>query len=73
MDVMGFLAQLWENHRNACIGVIVGLLIGLCFVSFGFWKTVVVAICLLIGLLIGRFIDRDGGWKNFIEHFKRNE
>ena len=48
MDVMGFLTQLWENHRNACIGVVVGL-------------------------LIGRVIDNGGGWKNFIENFKRNE
>ena len=53
MDIMGFLARMWENHRNASIGVIIGLLVGLCFVSFGFWKTVVVAVCLLIGLLLG--------------------
>ena len=71
MDIMGFLSQMWENHRNACIGVIIGLLVGLCFVTFGFWKTVIVFICLLIGLLIGRFIDKDGGWKNFIKNLKR--
>ena len=73
MDIMGFLTRMWENHRNASIGVIIGLLVGLCFVSFGFCKTVVVAVCLLIGLLLGRLVDKDGGWKGFVKKFKNNE
>ena len=53
--------------------MIIGLLGGLSFVTFGFWKTVVVAICLIIGLLIGRLVDKDGGWKGFIKSFKNDE
>ena len=73
MDIMGFLSKMWENHRNASIGVIIGLCVGICFAAFGFWKTVVVLICILIGLLIGKIVDKKGGWSSLWQSFKEKE
>lgn len=73
MDIMGFLTKMWEEHRNASIGVIIGLLVGVCFASFGFGKTLVVLICLVIGLVIGKLVDKKGGWSNLWKSFNDNE
>lgn len=73
MDIMGFVTRMWEEHRHASIGVILGLCVGICFASFGFWKTLVVLICILIGLGIGKLVDNKGGWSNIWKNFNDNE
>lgn len=73
MDIMGFLTRMWEEHRNASIGVILGLLVGVCFASFGFAKTLVVLICIAIGLIIGKVVDAKGGWSKLWKSFNENE
>ncbi len=73
MDIMGFLTRMWEEHRNASIGVILGLLVGVCFASFGFAKTLVVLICIVIGLIIGKIVDAKGGWSKLWKNFNENE
>lgn len=73
MDIMGFLTYLWNNHRNASVGVIIGLCIGICFATFGFLKTVVVLFCLAVGLLVGLMVDKNGGWKKIAKNYRNNK
>ena len=56
------------EHRGKTIGVLLGLLASILFVTFGFWRTVFIAICIGIGYLIGKQLDQN---KNFDSWLKQ--
>lgn len=51
------LFWLWREHRGASLGVLLGLLLGISVLVFGFWQTLFVAVCCLVGLWLGRELD----------------
>lgn len=58
-DEMKLLAaDLWQNHRCKAVGLFLGLIIGTAILLFGFWNTIFVLVCGLIGLLIGIQMDK---------------
>lgn len=46
-----------ENHRGKALGVFLGLAFGWFAISYGFFKAIFVALCIIIGYFIGRGID----------------
>ena len=56
-DMKNFMEAVWKNHRGRFIGTITGLFIGLSVLVFGFFKTLFVLICAVIGLYIGGKVD----------------
>jgi uncharacterized membrane protein len=52
--------DLMDRHRGAMVGAVVGLLVALLIIVFGFWKTVFIVICILIGYFIGKRFDEEG-------------
>jgi uncharacterized membrane protein len=48
----GFLAYV-KTHKKVIIGVSVGLLVGILILSIGFFRTLFLAICALIGAFFG--------------------
>lgn len=50
------------EHRGKTIGVLLGLLASILFVTFGFWRTVFIIICIAVGYFIGKQLDEN---KNF--------
>lgn len=55
-----YFLELLDRHRGKAIGIILGLLAGLLIVIFGFWKMILIIICILFGYFIGKSFD-DGG------------
>lgn len=51
------IAYLLTEHRGKTIGVSLGLLASILFISFGFWRTLLIFFCILAGYYIGRMID----------------
>jgi len=47
-----------EEHRGKTIGIILGLLASILFITYGFWRTIFIIICILAGYFIGREIDQ---------------
>ncbi len=48
----------WIFHRpRTFIGVLAGFLGGICFHWLGFWDTLILIGCVVIGLLVGRYLD----------------
>lgn len=45
------------EHRGKVIGVTLGLVVSILFVTLGFWRTVFVVLCILFGYLIGKKVD----------------
>ena len=52
------LDDLWHNHRGKTIGTILGIVFGMAVLCFGFWYTVFVLCCGLVGLFVGMQLDR---------------
>jgi uncharacterized membrane protein len=59
-SVLEILLDLMDRHRGAAAGAAGGLLVALLLIMFGFWKTVGIAVCILIGYYIGKRFDEEG-------------
>lgn len=58
-DEMKRLAEvLWQNHRCKLTGMAFGLIAGIAILLFGFWNTMFVLSCGLLGLFIGVKLDK---------------
>ena len=55
--------EAWENHRGCFLGAVLGALIAILVLLFGFWKMLFIGICAAFGLWLGNRIDKgDDGW-----------
>ncbi len=46
------LKQFWKEHRRVIIGIAIGLVVGILILTINFWKTLLLAICILVGYII---------------------
>jgi uncharacterized membrane protein len=49
--------EIWEHHSGKIIGIIGGFLIGMLVITFGFFRTLFVLLCIIAGYIIGKKID----------------
>lgn len=56
-DLKKYAAAFFETHRTRKIGFIIGLILGIAILVFGFFNTIFAIICGLIGLYIGAKFD----------------
>ena len=59
---------IFEQHRGKAIGVLLGLLASILFISYGFWRTIFIIVCIALGFFIGKEIDEN---KNFDQWLKQ--
>jgi uncharacterized membrane protein len=45
------------EHRGKTIGILLGLIASILFISYGFWRTVFIVFCIYTGFLIGKKLD----------------
>lgn len=58
--IKNFVIDLFESHRTRKIGFIAGILTGVAILTIGFFNTLFIALCGLIGLFAGsRFDSKD--------------
>lgn len=58
---------IFERHRGKAIGIILGLVASILFITYGFWRTIFVIVCIALGFFIGKEIDEN---KNFDQWLK---
>ena len=55
--------EAWENHRGCVLGAVLGALIAVSILLFGFWNMLFIGVCVAVGLWLGQQIDdADDGW-----------
>ena len=59
---------IFEQHRGKAIGILLGLLASILFISYGFWRTIFIIVCIALGFFIGKEIDEN---KNFDQWLKQ--
>lgn len=58
--IKNFVVDMFEGHRTRKIGLVAGLLTGVAILLIGFFNTMFIALCGLIGLFAGsRFDSKD--------------
>lgn len=75
-EIKSLLKLSWENHRGKLMGTILGVVLGAAIMIFGFFQTVFILFCGLIGLFVGKKVDDQEDFKQFVEriipmHFKK--
>jgi uncharacterized membrane protein len=63
----------FQKHPGLVIGGLVGLLIGLIFLVFDFWKMLIFVVLVTLGIFIGYVLDSDGRFKEQINKFGRRD
>lgn len=67
MEPKVLFERIWENHRGKFVGLLLGLVLGAAVLIFGFFKTVFVLLCGLIGLYVGKKIDDQEDLADIVE------
>lgn len=62
--------ELWEHHRAKTVGVIVGLILAVIYLIFGFWDMLVFGFIILVGFYVGQKIDAGEQIINFEAIYK---
>lgn len=61
------LIKFFLLHRGKIIGGLIGFIFGILFLLAGFWKTLVILFCTLIGLIIGSRWDINDDIKHLLD------
>ncbi len=48
-----------SEHRGKTIGILLGLAASILFISYGFWRTIFIVFCIVVGYLIGKKLDEN--------------
>ncbi|CFX49495.1 Protein of unknown function DUF2273 [Syntrophomonas zehnderi OL-4] len=56
------------EHRGKFIGILLGLLASILFISYGFWRTIFVIFCIAMGYFIGKKIDESASFEIWIKN-----
>ena len=54
---LNLLGDIWQHHSGKILGVAFGFMLGIFIITFGFFRTLFVSICVLSGYVIGKRID----------------
>ena len=61
MNCIEWCKEFFYKHPATALGLLFGVLLGLSFAAFGFWRTFVVALCVAAGVYIGVKVDAGVG------------
>ena len=57
-----------NRYKKTSIGMVVGLIVGILFITIGFFKTLLLAILIGIGFVVGGFFDRNPVVMKFLKN-----
>lgn len=67
MSLTRYIYDLVNENPGKTVGAFSGLVLGILILTFGFWKTIVIILFVILGILVGKMID-DGD--SFIDGIK---
>jgi uncharacterized membrane protein len=67
------LINVFQNNRAKCIGVLLGFLFAVSSLVIGFFRTMFIVICIILGYYIGKKIDNKESIIEVIQRILPNE
>jgi uncharacterized membrane protein len=52
------LEEIWQHHSGKLLGVLFGFMFGILVITFGFFRTLFVVLCVIAGYVVGKRIDQ---------------
>lgn len=62
-----------EEHRGKAIGILLGLVAGILVISYGFWRTLFIIFCIVLGYFIGKRLDDNQGLDHWLRQMFRDK
>lgn len=66
-------SKIFQEHPGLVIGGLIGLVIGVIFLIFGFWKTIIFLVIILLGTFVGLLLDGDGRFTELLNKLNREK
>ena len=66
-EIKALCRQLWQHHRGKVVGTFSGVFLAVAVLIIGFWKTIFIVLCGLVGLFFGTRADRGDRFTDFLE------
>lgn len=63
--------RIYNNNKYAVIGLIIGIIIAILFITVGFFETLLILLLAIIGFVIGAYIDRNPIVMEWLSKFER--
>lgn len=57
--ISSWVSKTFPGHENAFWGGVCGLIIAICLFVIGFWRTLLIALFVILGIAIGQWFDGD--------------
>ncbi len=61
------LHDLLKNHLGKLMGSVIGFIVAVLIIFFGFFKTLFIIFCVLVGYFIGKKIDNNDRVSDFLD------
>lgn len=58
-----------DQHRGKLIGITAGLIGAILILTFGFWRSLFVIFCIVVGYFIGKRIDDHKSFNSLVKKF----
>lgn len=68
-----FFLYIVQEHRGKAIGVLLGLVASILFISYGFFRAVFIMICIGFGYFIGKRLDENKSFDNWLKHMFKDK
>jgi uncharacterized membrane protein len=66
-DIIVKIITSMAPYKSRVIGVVVAFIIAILFLTIGFFKTLLILICISIGYIIGYFLDDKEDFSNVVD------
>jgi uncharacterized membrane protein len=61
------LVYIVQEHRGKVIGIVLGLIAGILFITYGFLRSIFIIFCIVLGYFIGKRIDENKSFDNWLK------
>lgn len=67
MEIKLILEDAWKHHRGKLVGTVLGIAFGASIMIFGFFATVFIVLCGLVGLFVGKKVDDKDDFRDIVD------
>ncbi len=60
--------ELFIENMGKILGALAGLILGIIFIKYGFFKGLFILICTAAGIYLGSVLEKSNNWEDFLKN-----